>query len=71
MNNITLITYSHTDYSDIWPIVCSYIEHIKDASIQKIFACNKTTHIVNVRNYDAIVFYDGNDAIGSGSRIGW
>jgi hypothetical protein len=58
MNNITLITYSHTDYSDIWPIVCAYIEHIKDTSIRKIFACNKSTTDVTIKNYDAIVFYD-------------
>jgi hypothetical protein len=57
--NITLVTYSHTDYADIWPMVVGQYKK-QTIQITKIFACNKTTMDLSLIEsvYDRIIFYD-------------
>lgn len=39
MDSITFVTFSHTDYSDIWPLVLDGIEKLPTC-IPTLFACN-------------------------------
>ena len=41
MEKLTLVSFSHTDYSDIWPMTIEGINKISP-EIYKIFACNKS-----------------------------
>lgn len=42
MESLTLVTYSHTEYADIWPLVCYGISHLPD-ELSKVFVCEETT----------------------------
>lgn len=54
---LTLVTFSHTDYKDIWPIVCDGVKNI--VGFKKIFATNNyelSSSVLDV--YDSIIEYD-------------
>lgn len=55
---ITLVTYSHTDYQDVWPIVLGQLKK-QTMPFSRIFACNETdVDLSAVRNiYTDVVFY--------------
>lgn len=57
--NITFVTYTHTDYSDIWPLTFDGIEKLKDLYIEKVFACDKYSEDSRITNlYDRTILYD-------------
>jgi hypothetical protein len=58
MTSISLVTYTHTDYSDLWPLVFEGINKVNN--IEKVFACNNTDiNIDNIKNfYNRINLYD-------------
>lgn len=59
MESLTLLTYSHSEYSDVWPLVIDGINKIPKL-LSRIFACN--TNTVNMddiyRAYNNVVLYN-------------
>lgn len=58
MDSITLITYTHTDYADIWPLVFHGLSCLPP--LKKVFACNASSGMPNYPTelYDGYIFYD-------------
>jgi hypothetical protein len=59
MNELTLISYSHSEYSDIWPLVIDGMRCIPK-TLHTVFTCNNNnkdmTKIKEV--YNMVLFYD-------------
>jgi hypothetical protein len=60
MNNLTFVTFTHSDYKDIWPIMVDGIEQ-SNLNFKKIFATNKNENSTKIcQIYDQQVEYDDN-----------
>jgi hypothetical protein len=59
MESLTFITYSHSEYSDIWPLILDGMNKIPK-SLNRIFACNtNSVDMTDIYNtYDKVVLYN-------------
>ena len=62
--DITFVSYTHTDYSDIWPLTFDGLQHLEQIPIEKVFVCNTEdvgeevlTHYHSVISYDDKLSY--------------
>lgn len=57
--DITFITYTHTDYQDIWPLTFQGINKLSPIPMRKVLAVNTNSISVNTGGlYDEILVYD-------------
>ena len=57
--DLTFITYTHTEYSDIWPLTFDGVRHLEQIPIEKVFVCN--TEDVGeevITHYHSVISYD-------------
>ncbi len=56
---MSLLIFSHTDYSLLWPIIEESIEKCKIQNLNKIFCCNETK-IIKPKGFEKYIEYDKN-----------
>jgi hypothetical protein len=57
--DVTFVTYTHTDYSDIWPLTFDGMRHLEQLPIEKVFVCNTETVGEEVlTRYHSVIAYD-------------
>lgn len=66
--DLTFITYTHTEYSDIWPLTFHGMRNLEQLPIEKVFVCNTETVGEDVlSHYHSVIVY--NDTLPYPARV--
>lgn len=57
--NITFVSYTHTDYSDIWCLMAEGVQQLVPLPMERVFFCNRVPTDPTIQSlYDRIITYD-------------